>query len=240
MKLTSAIVILASLVAPASGFSSYADKMGGGKGAVKPGGYGPSKGKGFAPVKPMPGAYVPGGAAGIGSAPAAPAAAAAPPAPAAPAAYSSPAAAGASAPTSAAYLSVLGGAAGAPSGTGPKGYLDVVSTANTAINGPGMPGYLSVLRTQVTPGGAGLGGYLASMGGGSAVKASSFAPTKSQKGASAPAAAYSSGGSAMIAQEPVLQAINQLNDNMVRNQAATISVLNEINQSVKTLASKTI
>jgi hypothetical protein len=44
----------------------------------------------------------------------------------------------------------------------------------------------------------------------------------------------------MIAQEPVLSAINTLSDNMNRNQEATIGVLHEINDSVKTLADKTI
>jgi len=53
----------------------------------------------------------------------------------------------------------------------------------------------------------------------------------------APAGYASSGGSTgMISQEPVLAAINKLNENMVRNQEATIAILNDINGSVKTLA----
>jgi len=236
MKISSVIVLVLATLAPAHGFTSYADKMSGTKVSVKAGGFAPGGGKKpQAPTKGVPGNYLDNfasaapAAAAAPPAPAAPVAAAAPPA--APAAYSSPAAAGASAPTSAAYLSVLGGAAGAPSGTGPKGYLDVVSTANTAINGPGMPGYLSVLRTEVTPGGAGLGGYLASMGGGSAVKASSFTPTKSSvaKGGYAPAAVTSSSSSG----NEVLNAIGKLNSNMRQNQQSTIDVLKSISQGVK-------
>jgi len=44
----------------------------------------------------------------------------------------------------------------------------------------------------------------------------------------------------MIAQEPVLEAINDLSTNMSANQEATIGVLRDINQSVKALADKTI
>jgi hypothetical protein len=116
-----------------------------------------------------------------------------------------------------------------------------------------MKGYLDALPTRSEASGPGFTSYLGNIGGGgSALKSSTYAPTKSSKTAgssspsySAPApAAYSSSsasdGQTMIAQEPVLSAINKLSDNMNRNQEATIGVLHEINTSVKTLADKTI
>ena len=246
MKLTSAALVILATLAPACAFninkpvveSSYLDQFSaGGGGSMKPSSYGPSKGKPSGSKGGVPGSYLErmgGGGAPVASAPAAPAA----PAPAAPApAASSMSASSSSAPadaTSKDYLSHLntGAASSGGIGSGMKGYLDALPTRSEAA-GPGFTSYLGAIG-----------------GGGSAMKSSTYAPTKSSKATSnspsysapAPAAASSStsGGETMIAQEPVLGAINKLSDNMNRNQEATIGVLHEINNSVKTLADKTI
>ena len=93
------------------------------------------------------------------------------------------------------------------------------------------------------------GGYLNSMGGGNAMKASSFMPSKS--GYAVPArsngsyldqfaapAPPTSAGAADISDEPVLVAINQLHDNMNKNQRATIDILKEINSSIRVVVEK--
>ena len=93
--------------------------------------------------------------------------------------------------------------------------------------GPGKGG-----KPQAPAGGTGIGGF--------SPGASSSAPVAEVAPPSAPEAPVEAGPDTLIAQEPVLTAINELNANMVANQEATISVLYDINTSVRTLADKTI
>ena len=194
---------------------------------MKPSSYGPSKGKPSGSKGGVPGSYLErmgGGGAPVASAPAAPAA----PAPAAPApAASSMSASSSSAPadaTSKDYLSHLntGAASSGGIGSGMKGYLDALPTRSEAA-GPGFTSYLGAIG-----------------GGGSAMKSSTYAPTKSSKATSsspsysAPAAAYNGAGES----NAVLDAIDNMSNNMNSNQAKTIDVLKDINEGVKGLVSK--
>jgi len=145
-----------------------------------------------------------------------------------------PAPAFAAPPTTGSYLDNLKSEASTTGGSGLVGYLDVLRT-ESATAGSGPVGYLDVLRTESAVGGAGLTGYLDAIAPEKGpAKESSFAPSSGASTKTAAAAAPSGGGEA-VGQEPVLSAIEDLNDNMVRNQDATIGVLKEINDSVKRL-----
>lgn len=234
MRVTSTAIIFLASLAPACGLSSYLQQLAGpSQGAPKPPAFVGKKHT--APTK-GPGSYLD-GIAGAASTPPPP-----PPPPAAPAAPPAAAAApapAASAPASAApaagnYLSSLA-VASAPSGGGLKGYLDVLPKSGAAQpSGAGLGGYLQTLKVESASGGGGLKGYLDSVGGGGAPRTSSPPPAAAAPAAAAPAASSDT----MISQEPVLTAINKLNDNMVKNQKATITVLHDINSSVKKLAEK--
>ncbi|CAB9525422.1 expressed unknown protein [Seminavis robusta] len=221
MKIGSVTFVLLAGFSPALGFNNYLDSVGGG---------GAPKKASFAPVgKPMAvpssgtGGYLDNmaGASAATPPPPPPPPPVAPPAPPAAPAAAAAAPAASTAPTAGDYLSSLPVAA-APSGGGVPGYLDALPQS-AAVSGSGVQGYLDAIAPA--------------SGGGFAPKPA-FAPPAAA--ASAAPAASADGEETLIAQEPVLTAINQLNDNMVRNQELTISVLGDISKSVKALADKTI
>jgi hypothetical protein len=236
MKVTSAAIVLLASFAPAYGFTSYLDQMTGGKvAAMKPASFAPSSGKPKASSGGVgPGGYLDNIAGGSPAAAATPP----PPPPPAPAAFA-PAAPAASSPSASApavgdYLSSLT-VSSTPAGSGLPGYLDTLRVASEAGSGSVPPTYLSTLKVESAGAGSGFTGYLDAIGGGgTAVKSSSYAPTKSSKGAAPSASAPASSGG----NNAVLDAIGQLNSNMRKNQMSTIDVLKEISKGVKVLVDK--
>lgn len=220
MKYTTLALAVIGFAAPATAFRSFADTMGGAPAPIKSGGYGPSKGP-YKVAGPGVGSFNP-----AASAPAPAAAAPPPPPPAAPAAAAPAAAApaassGSSAPSVGGYLGSLR-TESAPAGSGPATYLGALPQGE-AITGSGLKGYLNVIGGPEGP-----------------MKPATYGPSgsKGKVGGSAPAAAFAAGSSAGSGNEQVLAAINNLNANMVRNQEATIGILQDINGSVKTLVSR--
>lgn len=100
--------------------------------------------------------------------------------------------------------------------------------------------YATVAVLLVTPALALNGGYLNSMSGGSAMKASSYMPTKYNVPKAGPSSYLDqvAGQDDDMSNEPVMVAIGKLHDNMNNYQRQTIDVLKDINVAVGELVSK--
>eukprot|EP00797_Seminavis_robusta_P036868 Sro954_g224360.2 (371) ;mRNA; f:29652-30764 len=122
------------------------------------------------------------------------------------------------------YLTSLKIAA-APVGSGPVGYLDTLRSQAFHTAPRNLPGYLDTLSVSANTvmGGLGPMSYLDNIAGAGFVAAKVEATTEV----------------AMVSAQPVLAAINEMKDNMSRNQEATIGILQEINSSVKQLVDAT-
>lgn len=216
MKFTAALVLLATPAVALQG--NYLSQMGGGN-AVKP-----------SSIKPATGRVTSGisGASYLENL-AAPASSIRAPEPmaVAPEVAAAVEEAMAAAPSSASYLSSLKVSA-SPSGSGPAGYLDTLRTQAAASGGAGLVGYLDALPVSAAASGAGIGSYLDALS-----PKSSIGNLKSAATVTAQVEATSA--ATMTSNEPVLAAINKLNDNMNRNQQETIAVLHDINAAVKKL-----
>ena len=210
MKIAACVFLLAAPALALQG--GYLSQMGGG-GAVKP-----SSIKTVTSGRPaFGGTYLDQMAR---NAPSAPVARAAPAAPAASAASFSlsQVAANASPVPVGDYLSSLKGA-GAPSGSGPRGYLDTLRIQAAATAATNLPGYLDTLRVGSAISGTGPRTYLDNIAGAASVTAKVEATT-----------AFT-----LTSNEPILAAINRMNENMKKNQKLTIEILQDINTSVKKL-----
>ncbi|CAB9525676.1 expressed unknown protein [Seminavis robusta] len=218
------VSILASL-APANGFNSYLNQMGGdgGVASMKSSSFAPS-GKPMAAPRSGTGGYldnIGGGGTAVATPPPPP-----PPAGEAAAAVAS------TAPAVGDYLASLP-VQEAPSGGGVPGYLDALLTAS-APSGGGVPGYLDALPASSAPSGSGVPSYLDAIapGSGSAPVASSFAPKPTFVPAGSPPSG--AGGESNV----VLEAISDMTNNMNRNQQTSISILKEISVGIKGLVEK--
>lgn len=102
-------------------------------------------------------------------------------------------------------------------------YLNSLKVSSTEGSGSGPQGYLQTLRVDSAPVGAGLSGYLDNL------------PTSSDAAPVAVATATEATGES---EAPVLTAIAKMNESMNRNQKATIGILEDINECMKTLADR--
>lgn len=250
--------------------STFAQNLGGPKSAaapVKPASYAPARGKKFAPTSGSGiGGYTPGAAAPAPvtavAAPATPAASVAPVAAAAPAKPSSYAPGGKKyAATSGSGMGGYSPGAAAPVAAAATPAVATPVAAAAAPGGRAAPvkpsSYAPGGKKYAPTSGSGMGGYTPGAAAPAPqapatadVIASTFAQNLgSEAAAPAPDSPAFDGvssvvrqpeESAMIAQEPVLTAINELNTNMVANQEATIGVLRDIKNSVNALADKAI
>lgn len=125
--------------------------------------------------------------------------------------FTSPAAAGD-------YLSSLKVSAGT-GGTGPFGYLDTLRIQAAATAATNLPGYLDTLRVGAAVSGTGPHTYLDNIAGAASVTAKVEATTEIT----------------ITSSEPILAAINRMNENMKKNQKTTIEILQDINTSVRKL-----
>jgi hypothetical protein len=116
------------------------------------------------------------------------------------------------------YLSSLKVSAGT-GGTGPSGYLDTLRIQAAATAATNLPGYLDTLRVASATSGAGPLTYLDNIAGASRVTAKVEATT----------------AVTLTSNEPILAAINRMNENMKKNQKTTIEILQDINTSVRKL-----
>ncbi|CAB9510784.1 expressed unknown protein [Seminavis robusta] len=118
------------------------------------------------------------------------------------------------------YLTSLKVAA-APSGSGPVGYLDALRTQAFESAATNLPGYLDTLTVSASTvtGGLGPATYLDNIAGAATVAARVEAATEVT----------------IVSSEPILAAINQMQENMNKNQEATIEILQDINSSMKQL-----
>jgi len=122
-----------------------------------------------------------------------------------------------------AYLSSLKVMSVAGNGEGPIGYLGTLKVESVSAAASKPAGYLDTLRVESAP--AGEGGpftYLETLKGAKTVVSKVASTTEAT----------------MESNEPILAAIQKLNENMVKNQQATIGVLQEINSNVKTLVAR--
>jgi hypothetical protein len=223
MKIAAAVAFLAAPALALQGgyLSQFA---GGATSAPKPGGYSGVNSKPQAPARST-GSYLDGiaGSAPVAAAPVPAAPAATAPAPAAPAASS--------------FSGLAGDGDATPASGG--NYLSSLKVASTA-GGAGLTGYLSMLRVQASQAAAkNPAGYLDTLRVSSASGTSGAGPASyldNLKGAATVTARVEAASEvAMTSNEPVLAAINNLNENMNKNQKATIAILQDINSSVKKL-----
>jgi hypothetical protein len=104
-------------------------------------------------------------------------------------------------------------------GTGPAGYLDTLRIQAAATAATNLPGYLDTLRVASAPTGTGPLTYLDNIAGATRVTAKVEATT----------------AVTLTSNEPILAAINRMNENMKKNQKTTIEILQDINVSVRKL-----
>ena len=118
-------------------------------------------------------------------------------------------------------------------------YLSTLKVSSTA-GGAGLGGYLNTLRVQAAQSAASNpAGYLDTLRVASSGVTGTGPATylDNLKGAASVVAKVEAASeAAMTSNEPVLAAINKLNDYMNKNQKATIDVLQDINSTIKKLA----